>query len=369
MHQKPFGFHICIIVSATPHLTAVVIDSLPRDLRFFLIGPKDIALFRHSRRCVQYFAQDLSLQTAKATSFVRIVEDILKKTQIVCIIPVDDSANRIVHSTQEKLDVKTYPMPDSMTFERLNDKWSFYKQCRELQIQSPQSFYFAKKSDIVFDQLVETIGLPFVVKPTNKFDGIGVVVIRSKDQFQTEIVCNSHYNFWPLIVQTYITGVDVDISLLAIQGVIKNFAIQTMREKFLVFERNAKLEALAETLVRELNYTGLMHIDARLDEESKDIFLIECNPRFWGSLDRATCCGLNFVRAGLHVTLGSPDPLTIAGVSSPPVGQILREIAKGKQSYRKLSREQRLRIRRTFSLSFVQFWRNLLLRPHVRKGF
>ena len=61
---------------------------------------------------------------------------------------------------------------------------------------------------------------------------------------------------------------------------------------------------LTETVVSELSYTGVIHIDARLDHRSGEIFLVEANPRFWGSLAEATAGGLNFVRAGIYAFAG-----------------------------------------------------------------
>jgi len=43
---------------------------------------------------------------------------------------------------------------------------------------------------------------------------------------------------------------------------------------------NKELLKLTEVIVRDLCYTGLIHIDARLHGALGKIFLVEANPRF-----------------------------------------------------------------------------------------
>jgi predicted ATP-grasp superfamily ATP-dependent carboligase len=140
----------------------------------------------------------------------------------------------------------------------------------------------------------------------------------------------------------------VPISVLADRGSIKNFAVQIRKEKMLCFVQNNELAKLTEAIVRDLCYTGLIHIDARLHDTSGEIFLVEANPRFWGSLDEATVCGLNFVKAGIYSFMGleSSEPTTISDVSSPSVRQVFAKIATCRQSYLRLPPQQRLRLKR-----------------------
>ena len=155
-------------------------------------------------------------------------------------------------------------------------------------------------------------------------------------------------DFSPLIAQSFIPGVDIDISALVDRGHIKKFAIQIRKKDTLCFVQNEELVKLTEVIVRELRYTGVIHIDARLHDTSEEIFLIEANPRFWGSLAEATSGGLNFVRAGIYTSMGleSPDPTTISDVSVPSTRRILAEIVAFKRSYLRLDPLERLRLQR-----------------------
>jgi predicted ATP-grasp superfamily ATP-dependent carboligase len=337
-----------VVVGDTPAIAAAVVDSLPDELPYFLVGPRDIAFLRHSIRCREYFVNDLSLEERNKTDFVRTIERLDSADSNIFLIPVDDSANRIVYSTFDRLGTSSFPMPDSSSFETLNDKWQFHRLCSELGVRVPKTIRLNDKAEIDFEYLRATVGLPFVLKPTNKSDSLGVQVIRSKENLRKEILSCRKYNFSPLIAQSFIPGIDIDISALVDRGHIKKFAIQTRKKDNLCFVQNEELVKLAEVIVRDLCYTGVIHIDARLHDTSDEIFLIEANPRFWGSLAEATSGGLNFVRAGIYISMGleSPDPATISDVNVPSTRRILAEIVTFKRSYLRMGPLERLRLQR-----------------------
>jgi ATP-grasp in the biosynthetic pathway with Ter operon len=347
--SSEFGFYhalTVVVVAGTPYIASSVIDSLPRGLPYFLIGHRNIAFLGRSKKCRQYFMNDLSLEEDNKTDFVRTIEQLGSANSNIFLIPVDDPANRIVYSTFDRLGARTYPIPDSRSFEMLNDKWRFQKYCSNLGVRVPKAVRLNDKTEIDFDYLCETVGLPFVLKPTNKNDSQGVHVISSKEKLRKEILSNQKYGFSPLIVQSYIPGIDIDVSVFAIGGDIKNYTVQIREKDRLCFVKNDQLIKLTEAIVCDLCYTGVIHIDARLHNESGEIFLVEANPRFWASLDEATLCGLNFVRAGMYNCMGleSPDPITISNVSSLSTRGILAEIATGKQNCLQLSPQQRVRL-------------------------
>jgi len=336
-----------VIVGNTPYIVSAVIDSLPADFPYFLVGHRNIAFLRRSKRCLQYFVNDLALEEDNKADFIQTIERLGSGTNSsMLLIPVDDSANRILHSTRGRLDVSYYPMPDSNSFEMLNDKWRFHQYCSKLGARVPTAIRLNNKAEIGFDDVCARVGLPFVLKPTNKSNCVGFRIIHSKKQFNETILSNRTYNFSPLIAQTFIPGIDIDISILANGGHVQNFAVQIIKENMICFVQNEKLVKFAEAIVRDLCYTGVIHIDARLHDVSEEVFLIEANPRFWASLAEATVSGLNFVRAGICTVLDSQrsDPTTIYDVRAPSVRQMLAEIATGRRNYLQLSPQQRYRV-------------------------
>jgi hypothetical protein len=59
-----------------------------------------------------------------------------------------------------------------------------------------------------------------------------------------------------------------------------NEAVWQCARPNLCFVGNKELLKLTEVIVRDLCYTGLIHIDARLHGALGKIFLVEANPRF-----------------------------------------------------------------------------------------
>ena len=327
------------IIGETPSITAAVVDSLPDELSFLLVGPKRIAFLRHSKRCLGHFDNDLLPTEQNKSGFVRAIQRLDTGNPNLLLIPVDDWANRFLHSI-DKLNTPRYPIPDSRSFERLNDKWQFYQYCLELGVRVPHTILLGDKAEIDFEWVCATVGLPFVLKPTNRSDGLGVQVIRSKDDLQSKVLSQRSYNFSPLIAQSFIPGQDIDMSALVDRGCIKHFAIQMRKKDALWFVESADFVKLTVTVVGELSYTGVVHIDARLDSRSGEIFLIEANPRFWASLAEATAGGLNFIRAGIYASEGleGPDPTTLSEVRVPSLKKMLAEILTFKRSYFKMAR-------------------------------
>jgi protein-tyrosine-phosphatase len=57
-----------------------------------------------------------------------------------------------------------------------------------------------------------------------------------------------------------------------------------------------RLFRAAEALVADLNYTGLVMVEFRVNAETGDWILVEINGRFWGSLPLAVAAGVDFPR-------------------------------------------------------------------------
>ena len=342
-----------VVVADTSSIAAAVIDSLPAELPYFLVGHRNIAFLQRSIRCQEYFENDLSLEEHNKTDFVRTIERLGSANPNILLVPVDDSANRIVQSSFGRLGTRCYPMPDSSSFETLSDKWLFHQYCSKIGARAPKALRLNNKDEINFEYMCATVGLPFVLKPTNRSNGLGVQVIRSKENLRKEILLNRKYKFSPLIAQSFIPGVDIDISALVEGGRIKKFAIQIRKQNMLCFVENEELFKLTEAIVSSLCFTGVIHIDARLHYASKEIYLVEANPRFWGSLAEATSGGLNFVRSGIYSSMGleGPDPTTISDVSVPSTSRILVELLTLRRSYLRLPPIDRLRLKRAFRVN------------------
>jgi predicted ATP-grasp superfamily ATP-dependent carboligase len=159
--------------------------------------------------------------------------------------------------------------------------------------------------------MIAKLGTPFVVKPVNQAGSLGVHIVSSKEDYQTKILHNHDYRFSPLIAQQFIDGNDIDASLLSFDGRMSALAIQQASRSVINFVPNEYLEQVSAEICKVSAYHGVMHIDARIEQSSGKVFLIEVNPRFWASLTAAVWCGLNFVAESLYHPPGRRNVLKL----------------------------------------------------------
>jgi hypothetical protein len=113
----------------------------------------------------------------------------------------------------------------------------------------------------------------------------------------------------PWLLQEYLPGHDIDLSLLADRGRVVAWTVQSESPGGgMMFQADQRLFAIGERIVAGTKFHGVAHFDMRIDERTGEVSVIECNPRFWGSLMLSTWSGVNFVELGCAMALGRTAP-------------------------------------------------------------
>ncbi|MDB5772275.1 MAG: hypothetical protein JWM42_2649 [Burkholderia sp.] len=224
------------------------------------------------------------------------------------LIPADCPGTRMVNRVRARVGVAIIPAPDTSMLDRLEDKWRFYQFCKEHGLNTPLTRHIGTKHELDFSATARQLGTPFVVKPVNEQGSYGVHVIASESDYNRKIRNNRDYRYGPLIAQQYIRGTDVGLNLLSIRGRLMAMAIQQPVEQQLVgskikFFSSDYLQGVAHTIAREIGYHGVMNVDARIEDDTGVVYLLESNPRFWRTLLASVWCGLNFVAESLEPPL------------------------------------------------------------------
>ncbi len=108
------------------------------------------------------------------------------------------------------------------------------------------------------------------------------------------------------ILQPLIEGHDEDVSLAALDGRILGItAEQGLGPGMRCYEERPELEAVARALVKSTNYTGLLHIDLRVDLDGRP-WVVDVNPRLWASHWMAAALGMDFAATFVRATRGEP---------------------------------------------------------------
>ncbi len=228
----------------------------------------------------------------------------IARRQVAGIVPADIGAAGFLHSIRHRLPgLVVFPVSAMETLELLDDKWQFAELLRTNSIEAPATLLLKCRSDL--NELEGAhLAFPLVVKTLRGESGHGVIFFESLNQLRTYLNGDAAGKL-PLIAQEYVRGVDADISILAHEGVVHAHIFQLRATPgILEFAHNEKAVALAKEIVRVTNYSGVANIDLRIDPRSGQVKVIECNPRFWYTLQASLWRGLNFVAAGLDLAEG-----------------------------------------------------------------
>jgi len=271
------------------------------DSKALVIGGPNTRGLRWSKLCTRH--AEASLAAADDTHFLALLNNFAREAPDAILVPADCEGIRTVNRVRDALSLRAIPVPDTTTLDMFDDKWRFYQFCRQYGLSAPETLYIGSKANLHYQLTVARLGTPFVIKPINQAGSQGVQVIHSEAQYEETIRHNDSYQFFPLIAQKYVEGVDVCIDLMSMYGQVRALAFQQRVGGEIRFFQNRDMERLALQLARTSVYSGVMNLDARIERGTGRVFLLESNPRFWASLTASVGCGLNFVAESI-----SPAP-------------------------------------------------------------
>ena len=305
----------------------VVVTSVLRAIRSFsdakviVLGDHQTRPLRWSGLCERYL--DIHLDGRDDEMAQSLLQDLVNESPDILLIPCDCDAVRMTNRISLSHPLKTIPIPDTATLDMLDDKWRFYEFCTHHGLPVPNTLYIGNKETLDFEAVVRKIGIPFIIKPANQAGSMGVQLINNARQYDQLVRHNKKYDFPRLIAQRYIDGVDIDVSLYAINGHLSSLAVQQSKGDTITFQKNPELAHIAQRICQAATYHGVMHVDARIDRHTGKLYLIESNPRFWASLTAAIWCGLNFVAEVVTPCVHTAQPRQLskgtASVRSPYV--------------------------------------------------
>ena len=259
----------------------------------YVMGPASARRLASSRFCAG-FTPAASLDGAASLDRTREEIDAVVSTHdIDLLIPGDGPSVRLL-SLLQPLRTRSYPVPDHRTFDLLNDKWRFSELCRSIDVRHPPSRLYTDRHNLHQDLVSGALRLPVVVKPTNMSGGRGVHVVRSVD----DAALLNQLAYSPVLAQPHIDGSDISLSAFARAGKIVASVVYRRQQGNCIFTTSAELLGLVGRLLRHVDYDGVANFDARLDRSGR-IHVLECNPRFWFTMDMSLLAGQNFVRLGL----------------------------------------------------------------------
>ncbi len=200
----------------------------------------------------------------------------------------------------------------------LHKKDELMQMAALLDIPTPETLVPHTLQDIL--QFAREYGDPVVIKRLSSSGARGVsymtqnaLLARNGDHSSFELP------FGEFLVQRYVYGTGYGVSMLFNQGELRaKFTHKRLRERYPVggistvrtSVQNALLEEYAERLLQHVGFHGVAMVEFKYNEQHKQAFLLEVNPRFWGSLALAIHSGVDFPYLLYRMALdGDVDPV------------------------------------------------------------
>ena len=270
---------------------------------------------------LKYFINKKSfcfIETEKnETVYVEKIIDYAEKVKADIIVPIGEPSIKAFSKNIKALNGSfvTIPIPNPKIFEIATNKKKLADFCKSHNIPVPKTW--SLKSLQKFDYKMD-LKFPLIVKPERGDGGKNIHIFFSAYEMIKFASAKKDFSMGEYLVQEYVKGYDIDMSVLAKDGHILAFTIQRgfikRNNEFaapagIMFLYDNKLFRTVEKLIRKLNFTGISHIDLRFDEKTKEYKIVEMNVRFWGSLMGSINAGVNFPYLACLTGLGHNFPI------------------------------------------------------------
>ncbi len=216
------------------------------------------------------------------------------------------------------------PVADFALLKQVHKKNTLTKLAEAAGVPVPRSIQPARLDDLptVWDELSGPGGR-VVIKALNTNSAKGVAYAAGRDELvrkYTAAVASADLapDAWPL-VQQHVAGDGVGVSQLYNRGVLKaSFTHRRLREKTFsggtstarISCRHPELEEHSTRLLTGLKWHGVVMTEYKVDPVSGKGWLLDVNPRFWGSLALAIRAGVDFPLLAYRMARdGDVDPV------------------------------------------------------------
>jgi predicted ATP-grasp superfamily ATP-dependent carboligase len=216
--------------------------------------------------------------------------NVINKNKIDFFFPVINENLNEIWKNKELFGKSLNYLGDYKGYQLLNDKNLLHNLALSLGIRVPQKY----------GNLEEAI-IPYVVKPTNLSSSKGVIYVDSPN---SKPVLIDHHN---IIIQEFVKGIGVGYSFYCKDGVILNsyghkrlaeYPVSGGSSTYRDYFYDERMHKAAERIVGEIGYTGFAMFEFKLDKNN-NLYLLEVNPRIWGSINQGLVNGVNYFESAL----------------------------------------------------------------------
>ncbi len=227
-------------------------------------------------------------------------------------------------------------LPDYKQILTAHNKDQWEPLAAELGIPVPQSFSAIELQNDI--QLITELRFPVMIKPKQGGGGWAITQVDTDKELKSLLQC-SECNDLPwsrFLVQEKIVGDTYCVAMLFRQGEfrakvtykqIREYPVKAGQATLRVSIKNIVVEDYFQKLLESMRWHGICQADFIINKQSQKPYLIDVNPRFWGSLAQGIAAGVNFPFLVYKIAKDgdiAPVPSFQEGVKSRWVGGDLR---------------------------------------------
>jgi len=236
-------------------------------------------------------------------SFVQRLIDEIQRLRVEVLIPVFEETFLVAKHADRLSECVSMVLPDyeKILIAHNKDRWA--QIARKLDIPVPASYSI---EELQMGAVSATdLRYPVLVKPKQGGGAWGIQQIESSEALRILLsCCDCNGMPWSrFFVQERISGETHCVAMLLSHGQIRaKVAYKQLRDypvtggqaTMRVSMRSYKAEAYLQQLLENLNWHGVCQADFVVDKHTEVPYLIDLNPRLWGSLVQGIASGVDF---------------------------------------------------------------------------
>lgn len=238
------------------------------------------------------------------------LENCLKsQNDLPVLLPMEEDTLEWIENNQDKLMGCRYLIPPKKSFYISIDKYKTMVFAKKLGIAIPDTKEFPTAKELI-TYLYNNKG-KYVIKPKRSKGSLGVIYIR--DIIPDEVIYKNWDKYGELIIQDMlpIEGEIICVGMIYSKAGrlishfmhkrIYSYPISGGPSTYRISVNSKELLEESRKLLDALKWQGVAMVEWKRDIRDNDYKLLEINPRFWGGLELAIKCGINFPK--LYVDL------------------------------------------------------------------
>ena len=242
----------------------------------------------------------------------------IRKYHIDVVVPVGFIDFLLLSKYKNFLEKYTIIPVDS--FEKimtLSNKWHISELAESVGVNYPRTLLLKENVDMIsIRDFIDEAGLPIVIKGLG--DNSKPRFVSSLDRLSDEVDQRIKSG---ILLQEFIIGYGTGYFVLSYDGEpIAEFMHRRILEATPLGGASVKASSnfdpkllyLGRRIVEKTKYTGVMMIEFKKSVETGEYYLMEINPKFWGSLELAYKAGVDFPRYLVDFFLKGEKPELVA---------------------------------------------------------